>query len=106
MYIQIVNFELDGISEDDYIAVCDELAPAFAAQPGLMSKIWLRGDGTYGGVYTWTDQAAADAFKETELFGGVAAHPNLRDVRSTEFHVLEGPTSVTRGQTAPLASTV
>lgn len=106
MYIQIVNFELDGIGEDDYLAVCDQLAPAFAAQPGLVSKVWLNGGGTYGGIYTWADKAAADTFKQTELFAGVAAHPNLRDVRSVEFDVLDGPTSVTRGQAAAVGSSV
>lgn len=106
MHMQIVNFELDGITADEYAAVCDQLAPAFAALPGLVSKVWLRGGGTYGGIYTWADQAAADAFKVTELFAGIAGHPNLRDVRSVEFGVLDGPTSVTRGQPAVVGSTV
>ena len=39
--IVIVNFSLDGLSETDYERLCDEVAPAFAAVPGLTSKVWL-----------------------------------------------------------------
>ena len=41
MQILIVNFNLDGLSEEDFASSCDELAPAFAAVPGLASKVWL-----------------------------------------------------------------
>lgn len=55
MHIQIVNFNLKGVSEADYRALCDQLAPAFAVMPGLISKVWLAdaATNTYGGVYTW-----------------------------------------------------
>lgn len=98
MHIQIINFELNGITEEQYVGMCEQLAPDFAALPGLISKVWLRGDGTYGGVYTWADRAAMEDFTRTELFGAVVSHPQLSDVRSTDFAVLDGPTSVTRGQ--------
>src|SRR4029077_6381314 len=39
--ILIVNFNLDGLSEEEFASSCDELAPAFAAVPGLASKVWL-----------------------------------------------------------------
>ena len=41
MQILIVNFNLDGLSEEEFESSCDELAPAFAAVPGLASKVWL-----------------------------------------------------------------
>lgn len=51
MQILIVNFNLDGLSEEEFASSCDELAPAFAAVPGLASKIWLadRAEGIFGG---------------------------------------------------------
>lgn len=98
MHIQIVNFELNGVTEDEYVGMCEQLAPDFATVPGLISKVWLRGQGTYGGVYTWTDRAAMEDFTRTELFKAVKGHPQLSDVRSTDFAVLDGPTTVTRGQ--------
>lgn len=110
MHIQIINFELDGIDETQYRALCDEVAPAFAALPGLISKVWLADaeTNTYGGVYTWEDREAMDAFSRGELFDTVATHPNLANVRSKAFAVLDAPTAVTRGsarrETAAIAS--
>ena len=41
MQALIINFNLDGITRSDYEGLCTELAPAFAAVPGLISKHWL-----------------------------------------------------------------
>jgi heme-degrading monooxygenase HmoA len=106
MHVQIVNFELDGVTEQDYIAMCEQLAPEFAALPGLISKVWLRGEGTYGGVYTWRDRAAMEDFTRTEMFAAVVNHPQLSGVRSTDFAVLDAPTAVTRGQASVHDATV
>lgn len=74
MHIQIINFRLKGITRRDYDALCEQVAPAFAALPGLISKVWLADDqaNTYGGVYTWRDRAAMEAFLKTDLFRTVA----------------------------------
>lgn len=64
-----------------------------------MSKVWLanRDTGIFGGVYFWEDRQAMEHFTETELFTAVATHPNLSDVTSHDFDVLDAPTRVTRG---------
>ena len=41
MHIQVINFNLEGINRAEYEVVCDELAGAFAALPGLISKHWV-----------------------------------------------------------------
>src|SRR4051794_9188013 len=99
MHIQIINFHLGGVSEADYRAHCDEVAPAFAEVPGLVSKVWLANSGTntYGGVYTWESREAMDKYAKSDLFKAVATNPNLVAITSTDFDVLEDPTSVTRG---------
>jgi hypothetical protein len=99
MHIQIINFRLKGVTEGEYAGLCDQLAPSYAAVPGLVRKVWLANSetGTYGGVYTWKDKEAMEAFAQTELFNTVATHPNLENVTSTDFGVLDGPTEVTRG---------
>jgi heme-degrading monooxygenase HmoA len=99
MHVQIVNFHLEGISEADFRAHCDEVAPAFAEVPGLISKVWLanRSTNTYGGVYTWASREAMEEFAKSDLFRAVATNPNLASITSTDFDVLEEPTSVTRG---------
>lgn len=53
MHIQIINFNLEGISRDEYEKAGEELAGDFASLPGLISKHWLANEenNTYGGVY-------------------------------------------------------
>ena len=99
MHIQVSNFNLEGINRAEYEAVCDELAGAFAALPGLISKHWLADEenNTYGGVYIWETRDAYEAYLNSELFAGVVANPTLVNIVSTDFDVIEGPTRVTRG---------
>lgn len=97
MKIQIVTFQLDGIDAETYSGVCDEMAPAFAAVPGLQAKLWLADcdTNTYGGVYVFCDADAQAAFAGSDLFAAVASNPNLAGVSSRAFDVLPGPTAVT-----------
>jgi heme-degrading monooxygenase HmoA len=99
MHIQIINFQLKDLSEEDYVKSCEQEASAFAELPGLISKVWLadRETNTYGGVYTWRDRQAMENYMKSELFNAVATDPNLVSVTSKDFAVLEGPTRVTRG---------
>ena len=99
MQALIINFNLDGITRSDYEGVCNELAPAFAAVPGLISKLWLadEANNTYGGIYLFQDQAALDGFLASELFAGVGGNPALVNATAKPFSILEGPTRVTRG---------
>ena len=41
MHIQIVNFKLSNMKPAEYEKLCRDLAPQFAAMPGLISKVWL-----------------------------------------------------------------
>jgi heme-degrading monooxygenase HmoA len=99
LHIQIINFHLKDISEAGYRAHCDEVAPAFAEVPGLISKVWLanRVTNTYGGVYTWASREKMEEYAKSDLFKAVATNPNLAGITSIDFNVLEDPTSVTRG---------
>ena len=105
MNVLIVNFTLEGISEEQYHAMCDDIAPAFAAVPGLASKVWLadREAGVYGGVYVFESAEAADEFLSSELCAGVGSPPGLAGSTVKRFGVLAGPTSTTRGLVATLA---
>jgi hypothetical protein len=96
--ILVVNFSLDGMTESEYRSMCDDIAPVFAAVPGLVSKVWLadRANGVYGGVYTFENRAALDAHQASEL-GQVAAIPGLVNVSIHRFEVLSEPTAITRG---------
>jgi hypothetical protein len=99
MEILVVNFSLEGITESEYRNMCDDVAPAYAAVPGLVSKIWLadRTNGVYGGVYTFEDGTALDTFLASDLMSQVAAHPALAGATIRRFEVLTEPTAITRG---------
>lgn len=103
MQILIVNFNLDGLSEEDFASAADELAPAFAAVPGLISKVWLadRAEGIFGGVYTFDSERAVDEYLRSDLWAGVGATPGLVNISVRRFGVLDGPTRVTRGLAQP-----
>ncbi len=57
MVIQVVNFNLEGITHEQYLGAAKEVAPAFKELKGLRSQVWLSDEenNTYGGVYTWED---------------------------------------------------
>ena len=99
MHVLIVNFRLKGVDESQYAKLCDDIAPAFAAVPGLVSKIWLKNSerGVYGGVYVWENREAFERYTASDLFKTVASHPNLADISAQDFGILEAPTRVTNG---------
>ena len=99
MHIQVVTFKLDGIDDAAYQAHTEQIAPAFAALPGLRAKIWLANQQarTYGGIYAFDDVAAMRAYQGGEIFQGLQANPHMIDVTVRDFSVLAGPTKVTRG---------
>jgi len=96
--IQVVNFNLENLSDADYRSACDGLAPELARVPGLISKVWLADEAsnTYGGVYTWVDHQAMDAFAGSDFFKAFASNPNFANLTSTAFGILEGPSHITR----------
>ena len=105
MELLIVNFELRGMAEAEYYRLCDETAPAFAEVPGLVSKVWLAdvSTNTFGGVYTFVDAAARDAFLASDLFAQVGETGAFANIVVRPFGTLAGPTRVTRGAAAVAA---
>lgn len=99
MHIEIVTFHLTDLSEAQFRALCDELAPRLAAVPGLVAVVWLAdpATNTYGVVNTWASPEARTAFTTSELFHEVTTQPGVALVAAQHFAVLDGPTRVTRG---------
>jgi Putative mono-oxygenase ydhR len=99
MHMQVITFKLDGLDDAAYQAHAAQVAPAFAALPGLHAKIWLANQqtGTYGGIYTWDGVAAMRAYEAGKIFQGLQANPHMIDMAVRDFPVLAGPTKVTRG---------
>ncbi len=105
MHIQIVTFQLQDLSEEDYLAAAETDAPTFASVPGLISKVWLHdpATGTFGGVKTWVDRAAMESYLKGDTWRSMVTDPHVKDVSSRDFEVLEAPTRLTRGLPAVTA---
>ncbi len=58
------------------------------SRPG--SQVWLAdsSNGVYGGVYTFENGSALEAFLGSELFAQVGAMPALKDITVQRFSVL------------------
>jgi len=97
VHIQIVEYGLKDINDADYRSACDGLARVLAGVPGLISMAWLADErtNTYGGVYTWVDRDAMEAYLRSDIFNAVAADPDLVDISSRDFEALEGPSRTT-----------
>lgn len=97
MHVLVVNFNWAGLSHADRISAAEEVAPAFAGIPGMISKLWLSDpQGTrVGGVYTFEDAAACAAYCESELFASVRTNPDFSDFYVADFEVMEIPSRTT-----------
>jgi heme-degrading monooxygenase HmoA len=105
MHVLVVTFQLEGLTEADYVGACSGLAPAIAEVPGLISKTFIanRDTNTYGGVYFWRDGESLEAFERSDLARGIATNPAFVGLTMQEFDVLEEPSRVTRGLIAVAA---
>jgi heme-degrading monooxygenase HmoA len=102
MHVQIVNFNLKDMTDAGFRSMANEVAPAFASVPGLLSKVWLADvdKNTYGAVYFWQDAAAMQAYLASDLGKGVVGNPNFANLISRDFEVLSGPTTSSGGPVA------
>ncbi len=106
MHVQIITFRLVDMDDAGYRAACAEMAPAFAALPGLLAKVWLADPdaGTYGGVYLFRDREAMESYAASELFATVAAFPHFADITARDFAVLDDLTRMTQPDLEILAA--
>lgn len=67
-----------------------ERRPRFREVPGLIQKIYGRdaSSGDVCGIYFFEDQAALDAFRETELAKTIPSAYEATDIRRENFDVL------------------
>jgi hypothetical protein len=101
-----VEFQLDGITPEELATYADRVAPAVAAFPGLVEKVFFGNTetNTYGGAYVWTDRASLDAYVASDLFAASKQNPALVNFSARTFEVLEGPTKVASRLAGPLAA--
>jgi hypothetical protein len=97
VHVQIITYNLRGLSDGDYRAHCEAIAPAFAQLPGLVSKTWLADAeaNTYGGVYLWRDRRSMENYERSDIYGGMLANPHLEGLVARSFPVIEATTEIT-----------
>ena len=99
MHIQIINFNLSGISRSEYEAAAAEAAQPISEMPGLISKRWLANEetNTYGGVYFWETKQHMQAWMDSQIFKDIGANPAFANAKVTDFEMIESLSAVTRG---------
>ena len=100
MVIQVVNFNLEGITHADYMGAASEVAPAFNELNGLLSKVWLsdKEKNVYGGVYTWENRQSMEDYLNSQFYDEVlGSNPSFANVTYKAYDVLDGPTNITKG---------
>jgi hypothetical protein len=98
MHALVVTYGLaKGATPAELAELCEELEPAFAAAPGLVSKLWLTNPVTarHGGFYLFEGKPAFDRFVASELFGVLRSHPSLVNLTAADFSVNGTPAAAT-----------
>jgi hypothetical protein len=94
----VMTFDLVDMTPEQYAQLSAELAPSFAALPGLLTKIWLTDAdrGRCGGLYLFEDDTAADGFLKSALAFSVAQNPHFAHFTAQRFTVDQTTTAETQ----------
>jgi len=95
----LLSYGLRDATPAEHAELCEQLAPAVAAVPGLVSATWLANPATgrFGGFYVFASRGDFDRFVASELFEALRAHHSVRDVSTSDYAVSARPTAVTGG---------
>jgi hypothetical protein len=99
MHALFVSYSVRDSDPAQHAELCEQLAPAVAAVPGLLSKTWLANTetGRFGGFYVFASRAAFERYVASELFDTLLSVGSIHDVTTSEFSVAPIPTALTRG---------
>lgn len=94
MHALIVTYGLNGTTSCEHAELCEALAPAFAAVPGLVSRTALENPavGRYGAFYVFETKGAFDRFVASELYAATDGAPGLSRLTTSDFAIPSGAT--------------
>jgi hypothetical protein len=95
MYVQIIEFDVEGLTRAEYETFCSDAVGAIAQIPGVVAKLFLAdADGDRcAGVYTFSDRESAHEYLRSDLFRtAIVANPTIANIRTSGAELLEGPT--------------
>jgi hypothetical protein len=100
MHAQIITYQLNDISQMDYLRqMVEPDAPILANVSGLISKVWLADEekNSFGGFYLWESKEAMETFMHSDLVAAVVSRPFVKNVSSVDYTVNEAASKITRG---------
>jgi hypothetical protein len=100
MQAQIITYQLNNISQADYLKqMVEPDAPVLADVNGLISKVWLADEekNTFGGFYLWESKKDMENFMHSDLVAAVISRPFVKNVSSVDYTVNEPASKITRG---------
>lgn len=105
MYILQINFKFRA-STADYQNLCQSVAQAFDAVPGLRWKIWLLNEQEKeaGGIYLFESEQAVNDYLSGPLFAHVKSHRAFYELSARAFEVMEDVTAITHGPVQAMAA--
>jgi Putative mono-oxygenase ydhR len=91
MHALVVTYGLRGVSAVEHAELGEQLAPAYLAVPGLLSRTGLENaaTGRYGAVYLFESEAALQGFVASELYAVTHEHPGLAALAASEFSITD-----------------
>ena len=103
MHALFVSYVLRGADPVQHSELCEQLAPAVAAVPGLLAKTWLtnRETGRFGGFYVFASREAFERYVASELYDTLLSPGSVAAVSASDFSIAELPTALTRGPRPP-----
>ncbi len=89
MHALVVTHRLAAATPVEYAELAQQLAPAFDAIPGLVSRTPLenRDSGRFGAVYVFLTKAAFDRFVASELYAATYGGPAATGVTASDFSI-------------------
>lgn len=81
-----------------------DAAGAIRDVPGLLSKTWLQEGERLGGIYVFTDNAAAQTYLDGPIVANLTAEPAFSDFEVRQFTALKELSAITRGVPAAVST--
>jgi hypothetical protein len=89
MHALVVTHRLAAVTPVEHAELAQQLAPAFDAIPGLVSRTPLenRDSGCFGAFFVFESKGAFDCFVASELYAATYGGPGATAVTASDFSI-------------------
>jgi hypothetical protein len=98
MHVEVINFNLEDMTDEEWHEVGKGLVDAYNELPGLLAKIWIENTdrNVFGGIYLWRDKESMEAFHDGWMGERIRNNPKYANVTFNDFHVVDELTKATQ----------